>query len=363
MNLIYNNILINIAEFSTILTFSLLLHLFIFVFLISEYLGNPLREFSYFILYKKQNLLIKFIFVISLFLIFYLNKNIFYLEDKVSITTTIENVKFEISGDLIKSSFNGAGAAGAFVIGAKIASSLLVKPKIGFLPKTGMIGGTAYGFTAIKLLDQTLSSSSSSVGTVIIETAKIEIAVKNNNLTNKSVYGYFVDSFGNFKKISKNSTDNTPTNLTKELNNNNYTASPEDTAKFLKELDEQNSNWRESFFGSDNFINSPLESNNSLIQFVLDALNNHLIINFITVYLLLMLLIIIFCKFILNNDIKFNRLEKYPLGTYINKFLIKYISIWQKIGNTWIFSIIISLIFFNSIVTFSTYHLILLLNN
>ena len=108
-------------------------------------------------------------------------------------------------------------------------------------------------------------------------------------------------------------------------------------------------------------INSPLESNSSIIQFVLDALNNHLIINFVTVYLLLMLLIILICKFNINKNITFNRLDKYPFGTYINKFLTKYISIWQQFGNIWIFFILIPLIFFNTVVTFSTYQLILLL--
>lgn len=240
MNLTYN-VLIYIIENSTILIVSLLLHLFIFGFIFSRYLGSPLKETFYFILYKKQNLFILFIFFVSLFLIVYLKNNFIYLEDKVSITTTIENV-------------------------------------------------------------------------------------------NKDLYNF------------------------------NFFATPEETEKlYPKELDPQTPDWRNNFISTDFSINSPLESNSSLTQFALDTLNNHLIINFITVYLLLMLLIIIICKFVLNKDINFNRLEKYPLGFYINKFLIKYISIWQKSSNVWIFFIIIPLIFFNTIVTFSTYHLILLL--
>lgn len=234
------NILMNKVEFSTIFNFSLLF-LFIFSFIFSRYLGYPLKKFSYFIFYKKQNLLIIFIFVFSLFLIVYLNNNIISLGDKISITTTHENIKFEIKVDLIKTAFEGASNTGAYLVG------------------------------------------------------------------------------------------------------------------------EETPDWKNNFIFPDFPINSPLESNSSLIQFVLDALNNHLIINFITVYLLLMLLIIIICKFILNKDIKFNRLDNYPLGIYINKFLIKYISIWQKSGNVWIIFIIISLIFFNTVVTFSTYQLILLI--
>ena len=165
---------------------------------------------------------------------------------------------------------------------------------------------------------------------------------------------------GDYKNISKNNLiNNTSEDLNNEFNKFNFTVSPEDTAKILKELDQLKPDWKNQF--SDFSINSPLEPDNSLIQFVLDALNNHLIINFITVYLLLMLLFIIICKFTLNKDTKFNRLEKYPLGIYFNKLLIKYLSFWQKIGKFWIFFIIISLIFFNTVMTFSTYQLILLL--
>lgn len=175
---------------------------------------------------------------------------------------------------------------------------------------------------------------------------------------------YFISKhLGDYKNISKNNLiNNIFVKHKSDLQNNvNFTVSSEDKAKILKELDQQTPDWKNDFNFSEIFINSPLESNNSLTQFVLDALNNHLIINFVTVYLLLMLLIILICKFIFTKDIKFNRLEKYPLGIYISKFLIKYISIWQKIGNFWIFIIIISLIFFNTVITYSTYHLILLL--
>ena len=74
MNLTYN-VLIYIIENSTILIVSLLLHLFIFGFIFSRYLGSPLKETFYFILYKKQNLFITFIFFVSLFLIVYLKNN------------------------------------------------------------------------------------------------------------------------------------------------------------------------------------------------------------------------------------------------------------------------------------------------
>ena len=358
-----NNIFVSMVELSTILMFSLLLHLFIFSLLISGYLGEPLKEFSSYIISPKQNLLIILIFFVSFFLIASIKNNIIYLEDKVSITTTIENVKFEISGGLgTKTALEIAGTTGAFVVGAKIAASLLAKQKIGFyLKQEAPVGGTAAGFTAtFKLLNRAMPSVPSSVDTVKVETGPIQIVVEEIKSTNQSFVEYLKDSFGLFNKISKNNLiNNTSEDLNNEFNKFNFTVSPEDTAKILKELDQLKPDWKNQF--SDFSINSPLEPDNSLIQFVLDALNNHLIINFITVYLLLMLLFIIICKFTLNKDTKFNRLEKYPLGIYFNKLLIKYLSFWQKIGKFWIFFIIISLIFFNTVMTFSTYQLILLL--
>ena len=354
-----NNIFIYVLEYSSILTFSFLLHFFIFSSIGKGYLGDPLREFFNFILYKKQNILIILIFFVCLILTTYLTKNVVYLDDKISVTTTIENVKFEISGELVKSCFNNIGAVGDFTVGAKIATSVLAKTKTGILPKTGLIGGTGLGLTAsFKLLNQTLFPTPSSIETVIVEANPIGVVTKVNNKTSSDLIS---EQFGIFKNLSKNDSINKiPENFTKDLQNNiNFTTSSEDTAKFVMELDPQTPNWREQFVLSDFPINSPLESNNSLVQFMLDALNNHLIINFVTVYLLLMLLIILICKLMLNKEIKFNRLEKLPLGIYINNFLIKYISIWQKSGNFWIFSIIISLIFFNTVITFSTYHLIL----
>lgn len=248
-----NNTMVCSTEYLGILTFSFLLLLFIFCCKGNRYLGNLLREFYNSIFYKKQNLLIIFIFFVSLILIIYLNNSVVFLDDKISIN--------------------------------------------------------------------------------IIE------------ITNKNFSELISKQFGIFK------------------NNINYTITSEDTTKIIQELNLQNPDWRNDFIVSKFYVNSPLESNNSLTQFVLEALNNQLVINYVTVYLLLMLLIILICKFILNKDIKFNSLDKYPFGIYINKLLTKYISVWQKIGNFWIFFILISLIFFNFVVTISTNHLILLLNN
>ena len=83
-------------------------------------------------------------------------------------------------------------------------------------------------------------------------------------------------------------------------------------------------------------------------------------LHFIIIYLLLMLLLIFICKLVLQNK-NFNFVNKYPLGNYINKFLTKYISIWQTSGNIWIFFILTCVIISNIASILSLSHLITIL--
>jgi hypothetical protein len=126
---------------------------------------------------------------------------------------------------------------------------------------------------------------------------------------------------------------------------------PGSTSRTIQELDKFYPDWR------DTFINSPLESNNVLYQFVLDTLNNNLILHFISTYLLLMLLIIFLAKTVLINS-DFNFLNKFFLNNTLKLLIIKYISIWQKSNNIWIFFIIICVIIFNVASLISIFNLI-----
>lgn len=60
---------------------------------------------------------------------------------------------------------------------------------------------------------------------------------------------------------------------------------------------------------------------------MLEVLNLNLIVQYVTIYLLFMLLVILVCKLVLSVNISFNSLNKYPLGIYANKLLTKYVSI------------------------------------
>ena len=105
------------------------------------------------------------------------------------------------------------------------------------------------------------------------------------------------------------------------------TGNKDETCNVLSELDKVDPFWK------DKFIHSPLELNTSLTQFVLESLNIHFLLNIIIIYLLIMLLFIFLCKLVLNQNTEFNNLNKYPLGNLINRFLVKYINMWQTSGN------------------------------
>ena len=87
-----------------------------------------------------------------------------------------------------------------------------------------------------------------------------------------------------------------------------------ESSRIILELNQINPNWR------DTFINSPLKSDKELYQFVLEVLNNNIILHFITIYLLIMLIIIFLSKLVLNNT-NFNFLNNYPLGKYFSYIL------------------------------------------
>jgi CBS domain containing-hemolysin-like protein len=94
---------------------------------------------------------------------------------------------------------------------------------------------------------------------------------------------------------------------------------------------------------------SPLEDNIGFTEWLTNILSHHLILNVITVILLLILTLILILKFLVKKDIQFSFLSKitlfnFKIGDKLNKFLSWYISIWQKMGNLWVFYILFFLL-------------------
>ena len=132
------------------------------------------------------------------------------------------------------------------------------------------------------------------------------------------------------------------------LQSNNH----QNNSKVLSTLDQQYPNWKDSF------INSPLEEN--IIPHIINVLSNNLYLHFIILYLLIMLLIIITCKYILKDNIEFTKIQNNPLGAWIKNIINKLISTWKISSIFWIYFIIFNLLIFNSASIFSMYNLLVL---
>lgn len=78
-------------------------------------------------------------------------------------------------------------------------------------------------------------------------------------------------------------------------------------------------------------INSPLEPlNENLISVVIHYLSQLVILQYITVYLTTMSIIVLTCKIIIDYNINLDILKKYYLGKYLQMLITWYISMYKK---------------------------------
>jgi len=319
----------------TLFIISLILNTILFSLIYLGYFGNNLKIKFIDLITKRKNLLTLFIFIISFIVIYYLNNPIF-LDENITITTKIEGDAVVFSGETINAIFYQLGSAGIFAAGARIAASLVAKQPLSILPKAGVIAAGASGLTVTYRLLNNLLPYNNNLGSV--KTGPIEIKIEGITLeqvkSNPYAYNFIKEHFGT-RNLRLENLNIKPLNF-----GNKPKFNPGETNRTIQELDQLNPNWRDSF------INSPLESDKVLYQFVLDTLNNNLVLHFISIYLLLMLLIIFLAKLILMNS-NFNFLEKFNLNNSLKLLIIKYISIWQKSNHIWIYFIVICLIVFN----------------
>jgi hypothetical protein len=214
----------------------------------------------------------------------------------------------------------------------------------------GIIAAGASGLTVTyRLLNNSIPSTN---GSGSVKTGPMEIKIEGITLeqvkSNQDASYFLKEHFGT-RNLKLDNFNIKPSNFGNAPNFN-----PDGTSRVIQELDKSNPNWR------DTFINSPLESDKVLYQFVLDTLNNNLILHFISTYLLIMLLAIFIAKLILINS-NFNFLDKFHLNKTLRHIIIKYISIWQKSSHIWIFFIIICVIIFNIASLISLFNLISIL--
>nr|YP_004376397.1 hyp26 [Moniliophthora roreri]ADO51609.1 hyp26 [Moniliophthora roreri] len=357
----------NIYPKIIIFIFSLLFHSCLFILVYSGFFGNKNKERFIYILNHINKSSLIYLFIIIFFCIIYkiyLYENLVFL-DINEIHMKIDNQQVTLKGQFINDLINNIGPYGAFYTGARISAFLLANNKMGFMPKVGncVLGGTGFALT-FKIITKVFPNTFNPQGT-ILEAGPIHIeASVTGNLSD------FIKHARDFSQIKSNSiSHNLSSHIEMKpnfLNNNNPL-----TTKFLLDPMEwkgklsvtnevkkvqvdltQPSPMNNNEFNFNSFINCPLESTEK--NFIIDILTDTIALEFIKIYLLLILLIILTCKFLIKSDsLNFDFLNKYTFGRYINFLLDKYIHIWQKSSHFWVFFNIILLLFF-SLTTFIT---------
>ena len=320
----------NLLYLITLFFNSLIFNTIFFSLIKSGYLGNNLKHRFHKLITQNKNLMTLLIFNLSFIIIYYLNNPI-YLEDNITITTQIEGNAFQLSDETINAIFYQLSIAGVFTAGARLAASLVEKQSLSLLAKARIVAVGAKGLAiTYRLLIDSLPKGHISNGS--LNTGPMEIKIEGLTLDPVKV-GQNIQIFSN-ENLNSLRLDNLkfkPLNFD-NLQNSNL----EETSNIIQELNKINPNWK------NNFINSPLEPEK--IQFILDSINDNIILHFISTYLLVILLIILITKLVLLN---LNYLNKFKLNKFFKYLLIKYISVWQKNSFIWIFFILGLLIIFN----------------
>jgi len=350
-----------IFYFLFILIFSIILNFSALTVIKAGLIGQLLKDKLSNLLETKIYLFYTVPFFISLFILICLNNSVIYLDNKdVVVTAVVDNGRFVFSGDTFNLIFNSLGSAGVFSAGARIAAGLVAKHPMHLLPKTGIIGGVAAGFTlTFKVISNTFSTPTLTSVNSSVETGQITVKLEGLTIykpdSNIAEHLSILDKY-----FGTNQINNSNLNI-KELNNKlEINANQEQTTNVIEELNNSIPNWK------DGFINSPIENgdlDNSIRLFLIETLTNNLILQFIILYLMIMLIIIFTCKLIIEKEIQFNIIKKFPLGNYIYYILNKYISIWRTSANIWIYLIVFCIIIFTFGSTYSIYQTISFLKN
>jgi len=173
-----------------LLILSISLNIFLFASINSGILGIHLKTILNDILVKRIYLIPIFSFFVFITIKYY--SNIIYLDpDEITVSTTIDNINFQISGEALTQIYRNIGSASVFAVGARIAAGLLAKHPMGLIPKVGTIGGVGSLFTInyriiMDSFNQQITQSHGNISIsspVRITLGKIEPLDKNSNLS------------------------------------------------------------------------------------------------------------------------------------------------------------------------------------
>jgi hypothetical protein len=282
-------------------------------------LGLNIKSIILKILNEKKIFIYHFIFI--LFIIN--NSNVIHLDDTANIILTSKDGNFEIKGAILSKLIDNFGNAMAFSAGARIAALLLSKHTVALPTKFVVVGSSGIG-TAASLKYLSMSAPNAPLQNDFTITAQIPEVVVSAQIKGELPKHPILDfMFGTNIPVKINNVNLVTSNGSPSLTGN------VEISPILSEAKKVKVDWSAL---------SPLENNNSLIGYLIDNLNNHLIINIVTVYLLLIVFFIICCKFLLNNNLEIKYLNKiiifkYPIGIKFNNFIKWYINIFKYSSN------------------------------
>nr|YP_025895.1 hypothetical protein 29 [Moniliophthora perniciosa]AAQ74319.1 hypothetical protein 29 [Moniliophthora perniciosa] len=348
---------------------SLLFHSCLFSLVYKGFLGNNNKRRFIFILNNINKSSLIYLFIIIIIFIsykIYLYQNTIFL-DVNEIHMKLDNYSVTLKGQMVIDLINQLGPYGAFYAGARISATLLAHNKMAFWPKIGTCGLGGGGLALTYKIITTAFPPKINPGATVSEVGPTHIeATVSGNLSDFIKYA---KEFSQMKSntIAQNLNSHIEMKPTFIINNSpinsKFLLDPlqwKGTLSVTKEVQKVQVDWTQpspmnkpEFKSSlDSFIKCPLEYNED--KFFSGILTDLISLEFIKIYLLLILLIISACKLLIKSDsLKFEFLNKYSLGRHLNSFLNKYIIFWQKSSNFWVFFIIILLLIF-SLTTFTT---------
>lgn len=310
---------------------------------------------------------------IGFYLLFLFNMNTLYLEDP-TIQIKLDDVDFNIKGDLINRFFNQFGIIAIFVAGAKLAASFLAKKNLSIPSKllSFFVGGASFTlgyevFGAGAGILKGKNHSNLENNTINISVDNIQIITdKNNAFTGDNISVNKLESFLPRFKDSNINLGQYNSKIKEFLNNNNkLNLNPK--SNIISSIEKYKSQTISEIYPSQesvtenvpNIINAPLELTDAeKLNYISDLvylLQYNLLVNLSMVYLTFTLIFIITVKIITDNNINIEIVKKLPLGKFLYIILNKLISSWRINNIAWTYFMLISLFILSSISTFGIY--------
>lgn len=296
-----------------------------------------------------------------------------YLESSTVVNVNLENAKVTVSGEYINKVFENSGSAAAFIAGLRISAAILTKVNMTPMSKMAFITGSGAGtMLSFKMTNDNYSfikgtfSALKNASNLSVEVKNVEIITSNNNLSSSQ----------NTNLIPRMELKSNETFFSKyqDMFSEKFTVteSPTKDSRVIESLENfTNKKLNEIFLHGDtkvtdnlidikqNFINSPLEQMDLVTNTFRDQMINILTmdykLHFIMIYFVCMLIFLFTIKLLVDKNVSFEFIKSYPLGKYIHVIISKIITLYSKSIIFWIYYLLIFLLIFLCVSTFSLY--------